>query len=102
MADSVIAQHLNKILEAVYGKDVRQAIHDSIKQCYSDVSNPTLNLEALQDIVQQKIDSGELANLTIGDGVVTTEKLAPDVVGTEKISKTVSVFQSRKQSKDTS
>lgn len=87
MADSTIAQYLNKILEAVYGKDVRQAIHDSIKQCYSDVSNPTLNLEALQDIVQQKIDSGELANLTIGDGVVTTKKLAPDVVGTEKISK---------------
>lgn len=87
MADSTIAQYLNKILEAVYGKDVRQAIHDSIKQCYSDVSNPTLNLEALQDIVQQKIDSGELANLTIGDGVVTAEKLASDVVGTEKISK---------------
>lgn len=27
---------LNEILSAVYGKDVRQAIHDGISQCYED------------------------------------------------------------------
>lgn len=31
-----IADYLNKILNAVYGKDVRQAIHDAIQQCYDD------------------------------------------------------------------
>lgn len=35
---SRISNLLAQILSAVYGKDVRQAIHDSIEQCYSDVS----------------------------------------------------------------
>lgn len=34
MAD--IQTYLKKILSAVYGKDVRQSIHDAIKQCYYD------------------------------------------------------------------
>lgn len=34
---SKISTLLNQILNAVNGKDVRQSIHDSIKQCYSDV-----------------------------------------------------------------
>lgn len=29
---------LENILKAVYGREVRQSIHDSIEQCYSDVS----------------------------------------------------------------
>lgn len=33
-----IAQILAQILAAKYGKDVRQAIHDGIEECYSDVS----------------------------------------------------------------
>lgn len=36
MAD--ISTLLSQILKAVYGKDVRQSIHDSISQCYSDVT----------------------------------------------------------------
>ena len=36
MAD--IDKELKKILSAVYGKDVRQAIHDSIQQCEEDIS----------------------------------------------------------------
>ena len=36
MADKNILDHLEAILEAVYGRDVRQAIHDSIKTCYDD------------------------------------------------------------------
>ena len=35
---STIQNHLNNIKKAVYGADVRQAIHDSIQECYSDVS----------------------------------------------------------------
>lgn len=36
---SRISQLLAQILSAVYGKDVRQSIHDAIEQCYADVSN---------------------------------------------------------------
>lgn len=34
-----IAQCLRKIREAIYGRDVREAIASGIEQCYSDVSN---------------------------------------------------------------
>ena len=33
-----ITNYLNKIKTAVYGKDVRGAIHDAIKQVYDDAS----------------------------------------------------------------
>lgn len=75
---SKIEQFLNKILSSRYGKDVRQAIHDGIKQCYDDVTNPDLNTEAFETAVQNKIDSGELALMTIPDGSITKEKLDQD------------------------
>ena len=88
MADSTIAQYLNKILEAVYGKDVRRAIFDSISQCYEDVNNPSLNNDAIMDALQKKIDDGELAAMTIADESITERKLAPDarLWHTQKIS----------------
>lgn len=33
---STIQENLEKILHAVFGRDVRQAIHDGIKNCYDD------------------------------------------------------------------
>ena len=33
-----ISELLADIKKAIYGKDVRDAIHDSIKQCYTDVT----------------------------------------------------------------
>lgn len=36
---ATITENLKKILSAVYGKDVRQAIHDSIDQCNQKVSD---------------------------------------------------------------
>lgn len=45
---SNIQNYLTQILSAVYGKDVRQSIHDAIKQCYDDVSNQSLNTEAFK------------------------------------------------------
>ncbi len=36
---SKIQTLLQQIQTAVYGKDVRQSIHDSIKECYDDVTN---------------------------------------------------------------
>ena len=75
---SSIEQNLNKILLSRYGKDVRQAIHDGIEQCYNDVNNPDLNTEAFETAVQNKIDDGSLALLTIPDGSITKEKLDQD------------------------
>lgn len=77
---SKIEQFLNKILSSRYGKDARQAIHDSIEQCYDDVTNPDLNTEAFETAVQNKIDSGALAAMTITDGSITKEKLDPDLI----------------------
>ena len=34
-----IQDYLSKILNSRYGKDVRQAIHDGIQQCYDDVAS---------------------------------------------------------------
>lgn len=44
---SRISQLLAQILSAVYGKDVRQSIHDAIEQCYADVSNAKTLAEAV-------------------------------------------------------
>lgn len=44
---SKIGEYLNKIKTAIYGREVRDAIHDSIKECYADVtSGATLANEA--------------------------------------------------------
>lgn len=48
MAD--IQTYLNNILKAVYGKDVRQSIHDAIQQCYEDGSAGSIDLTARQQI----------------------------------------------------
>lgn len=82
---SNIQNYLTQILSAVYGREVRQSIHDAIEQCYDDVNNPTLNTEALNDAIQKKIDSGELAGMTLGDKSVTNAKLADDSVDTSNV-----------------
>lgn len=42
---SNIQQFLNKILSSRYGKDVRQAIHDSIQQCYTDATEDSVKID---------------------------------------------------------
>ena len=55
-----IAEFLDKIKNAVYGVEVRDAIHDSIKECYDDVStSKTLADKAVANI-EQKLKNGEL------------------------------------------
>ena len=62
MAD--IQTYLKKILSAVYGKDVRQSIHDAIHQCYEDGKAGTIDLEARERIDQfTALESGS----TTGD-----------------------------------
>lgn len=82
---SAISEDLAKIQSAIYGEEVRGAIHDAISQCYSDVSNPTLQTEAIEAAVQAKIDAGEMAALTIADGSLTGAKLANGTIQTAKI-----------------
>ena len=72
---------------SIWAIDVRDGIGDSIQklseaieQCYSDVSNPTLQTEALEAALQNKIDEGEMAALTIGDHTITAVKLAQGVI----------------------
>ena len=62
-----IQEHLDKIKNAVFGKDVRQAIHDSIKQCYDDaaVNNDNANMEV-------KLARG--SHNTLNDRLVENEK----------------------------
>lgn len=88
---ATIQECLNNILKAVYGKDVRQSIHDAIKQCYEDVTNPELNIEAFATAVQNKIDSGELAALTLADKSVTSEKLADGSITQEKLAPDIEI-----------
>ena len=47
---SIISECLRQILSARYGRDVRQAIHDGIQQCYYDGKAGSIDLEARQEI----------------------------------------------------
>lgn len=48
MAD--IATYLEQVLEAQYGKDVRQAIHDAIEACYTDGRTGATDLTARAEV----------------------------------------------------
>ena len=54
-----IKELLQKILSARYGKDVRQAIYDAIKQCYEDGKAGSVDLTAREEI-------GVIEELTTG------------------------------------
>lgn len=61
---SNIQKHLNDIISASLGKDVRQAIHDGIQECYKDGKAGAIDLEARQEINaldETKADKTELA-----------------------------------------
>lgn len=77
---SAISNFLTFLRSAIYAIDVRDGIADAIEQCYNDVNNPTLKTEALEAALQTKIDEGEMAALTIGDGTITAAKLASGVI----------------------
>lgn len=84
MATSIDA-YLRQILSAVYGKDVRQAIHDAISTCYSNVGDVTLNTEAFARAIADAIEDGSLAALSIEDGSITKDKLADYTITRDKI-----------------
>lgn len=60
---SNIQENLEKILHAVFGRDVRQAIHDSIHDCYEDGKAGTTDLlarERLDTVEEVKADKSAL------------------------------------------
>lgn len=73
---STIEQNLNDILNARYGKDVRQAIHDGIEACYEDGKAGAVDL-----IARQRIDEA-LANK---DGIEIIQYKLIDNLSTDMI-----------------
>lgn len=56
-----IQEYLDLIKNAIYGKDVRQAIHDGIQQCYYDGRAGATDLEARQRL---EADEANITSLT--------------------------------------
>lgn len=79
MANSPISQYLARILSSVYGRDVRQAIHDAIQQCYTDGAagiTPVITTEEVTTGIQVNITVG--ANTTsfiVENGTATNEQV---------------------------
>lgn len=63
---SVISDLLNQIKTAVYGRDVRQAIHDAIQQCYLD------STEGITPVITtETVSGGHNINITVGADTTT-------------------------------
>ena len=78
MADSNIEQLLKQILGTKFGKDMRQAIHDGIEQCYEDGKVGAVDLVARQRIDNlSKLEPGS----TTGDAELRDIRIGYD--GTE-------------------
>ncbi len=58
---SRISTLLSNILSAVYGRDVRQSIHDAISECYTDVSLAKTLADSSVGTMTQKITDCDTA-----------------------------------------
>ena len=92
---SKISGYLAQIASAKYGRDVRDAIYNAISECYENVTDPSLIRDAFLTVLQERIDDGTIARMTIpdkgidqtklGDQSVTNRALALESVGTDEI-----------------
>lgn len=79
---------LKQLLTAVYGKDVRQAIHDAIYQCYEDGKAGAIDLVARKNLEVEKaerqqeiaVERARINNFTtLGEGSTTGDAELQDV-----------------------
>lgn len=82
---SAIDTYLGYIASKRYAKDVRTAIVNAIRECYSNTQNPSLREEAFIAAIEAELENGHLTGLDLGDGDVTTAKIANSAVTTPKI-----------------
>ena len=71
---ATIKQNLDAIKEAVYGEEVRTAIHDSIEQCYEDTSKGKTLAEGAADRANEAASNADTARRNaqaVVDGAVT-------------------------------
>ena len=81
---SNIEQNLKKILNSVFGKDVRQAIHDAIFDCYEDGKAGSVDLTARTkvDVLSKRVDN-IIADGTQTEGNTELIDIRSGVDGTE-------------------
>lgn len=66
---AIISDKLNKILSAVFGKDVRQALHDGLEAVNNETiaaTNLSRRTEKRQDTLEVKFDE-QIKNMTLQD-----------------------------------
>ena len=71
---SKISEYLTQIKTAIYGREVRDAIHDSIEQCYTDVSNA----KTLADTAASNANAATRKENTAASNADAKAKLAND------------------------
>lgn len=69
---SSINDYLKIILNGVYGKDIRKAIHDGIRKCYDDNS---ASPERVENLVNTWLEDHPEATTTVQDGAISPIKL---------------------------
>ena len=71
---SNILENLQKILSAVYGRDVRQAIHDAIHDCYEDGQSGATDLIAREEI--EELEALKATRIELAEE--TAERISAD------------------------
>lgn len=97
---SKISEYLKKIKEAVYGYEVRDAIHDSIEQCYSDVTTAktladeaiTKTAEAIKSANDAAANATDKANLA-NEAALKIDNFANDILTDEDIDAAISAAE---------
>lgn len=82
---ATIKDHLNNILQSVFGRDVRQSIHDAIQQCYNDATGNPESIAAYAkkvDDAVEYINGLPVVNYVDGDGTEPEGALIYDNVET--------------------
>lgn len=68
-----IDEYLRIILNGVYGRDVRKAIHDGIRKCYDDNAS---SAESVEGFVDTWLEEHPEATTTVEDGAITDVKFS--------------------------